>query len=360
MRQRGPRLPSKVHINSYMSAFIADPLQAMSFDRCEDLQGLPRAHWAFREERFEDVVPACTEEIDSTEHWARHQPEARLLRGTFHLLCGCFAECQQDFEALIGDAEADATLRAYALIRSAALRFQLQQQDEAMDAFEQAARLVCDNPDLHHQRALIHSKLQDFESALIDFEMAAWLAPGHVSSLALKHFTEYKLAKLQDDQPGMEAALRGLDEVSAADPSTIDGHMLKGSIMSERKDFAEALTCFEKAAQLAPWNPVLLANRAILELKQHDDAELVIPLLYEAIELDPRCATPYGPLATLEMKRHNPDKAVELLNQSCLYGDSLQEVLHACTVRNGILACTVANKNLGIDQQRHPGPGAIV
>ncbi|SPP78841.1 mitochondrial import receptor subunit TOM70-like [Drosophila guanche] len=367
MRQRGPRLPSKMHINSHMSAFSADPLQAMSFDRCEDLQGFPRAHWAFRDQRFEDVIPACSEEIDSTEHWARHKPEARLLRGTFHLLCGSFAECQQDFEALIGDADADATLRAYALIRSGALRLQLQQQDEALDAFEQAARLAPDNPDLYHQRALIHSKLQDLEAALVDFEMASCLAPGHGSSVALKHFTEYQLAKLQDDQPRMATALRRLDKVGAAFPNTIDGHMLKGSIMSERKDFARALACFEKAARLAPRNPVLMANRAILELKQHDNAELIIPLLYEAIELDPRCATPYAKLATLEMKRHNPDKAVELLNQSCLYSDSLQEVLHACTVRNGIMACTVAKKNLGmglglgVDQQRHPaGPEATV
>ncbi|XP_022223477.2 mitochondrial import receptor subunit TOM70-like [Drosophila obscura] len=347
MSQRGPLFPSKLQINTYMSAFIADPLQTGNFDR--SLRGFPRAYWAFREERFEDVIPACTEEIESAEDWAQHKAEARLMRGTFHLLCGSSAECQQDFDALIGDPQVDATLRAYALIRSAALRFQLCRGHEAMDAFEQAERLVRDNPDVHHQRGLILRKLQQLETALMDFEMAARLAPGHVGPVALKHFTEYHLAARLNSPPRMETALRKLGEMSAAYPNTIDGPVMKGRLMTERKDFVGALACFEEAIELAPKNSMLMTHWAVMELRRHNNAELIMPILYEAIELDPRYHMPYGVLATLELKRNNPDKAVELLRQSCLHCGTYNEVLHACCLRNAIVARTAAKRSLAND-----------
>ncbi|XP_017146550.1 mitochondrial import receptor subunit TOM70-like [Drosophila miranda] len=353
MRQRGSLFPSKVRINSYMQAFIADPLMKLSFPRPlkenEVLRGFPRALWAFREERFEDVIPACTEEIDTLEYWSQYKTEARLMRGTFHLLCGSFYECHQDFEAVIGDAKANNELRAYALIRSAALCFQLRRQNKAMDAFEQAERLVRDNPDVYHQRGLILSKLEHYEVALMDFEMAARLAPGHVSPVVLKHFTEYHLSSLENDPQRMETALKKLDEVPLAHPNSIDAYMMRGSLLARRKDFVEALLCFERATELAPKNPVLMVNRAILELKRHGNAELVLPMLYEAIELDPRCHMTYPILVTLEIKRNNPEKAIELLNQSCLHTGTYNEVLHACSMRNALMARTVARKNLGID-----------
>jgi len=69
-----------------------------------DFRGLARAKQAFKSQNYEDIIPACNEEIESDEN---HKMEALVLRATFHLLLGEHNKALSDLEAVIEDVDAN-------------------------------------------------------------------------------------------------------------------------------------------------------------------------------------------------------------------------------------------------------------
>lgn len=109
---RVPVVPSACFVSTYMRSFIADPLQTMTVPtpaEGEDapLRGFLRARRAFEEQRYDDIIAACTEEIESSESESQYKVEALLMRGTFHLLCGSFTESKNDLDAILGNGKAE-------------------------------------------------------------------------------------------------------------------------------------------------------------------------------------------------------------------------------------------------------------
>ncbi|XP_022216152.2 mitochondrial import receptor subunit TOM70-like [Drosophila obscura] len=94
---------------------------ALPSKRCiPPLRGLLRAHRAFIEERFEDVISACTEEIESaTEADSQYKLQALFMRGTLHLLCGSTHESRRDYMAVLANLSAYDNLRIYTQVRCA-------------------------------------------------------------------------------------------------------------------------------------------------------------------------------------------------------------------------------------------------
>lgn len=66
---------------------------------------MARAKQAFKSQNYEDIIPACTEEIESADD--SHKMEALVLRATFHLLLGEHSKALSDFEAVIENEEAN-------------------------------------------------------------------------------------------------------------------------------------------------------------------------------------------------------------------------------------------------------------
>lgn len=118
IHDRVPVVPSASFVGTYMRSFIADPLQTMSVPPTAVAdtppRGFLRARRAFDEQRFDDIIAACTEEIESSESESQYKVEALLMRGTFHLLCGSFAESKNDLDAILANGKrVDLKLYAY-------------------------------------------------------------------------------------------------------------------------------------------------------------------------------------------------------------------------------------------------------
>ena len=107
MKDKVPLLPSKSFISTYLRSFVADPLQTLRLPETvtsqEKLHGFARAKQALDEQRYAEILAACTEEIESSESESQYKTEALLLRGTFHLLSGSFNEAKQDLDAVINN-----------------------------------------------------------------------------------------------------------------------------------------------------------------------------------------------------------------------------------------------------------------
>lgn len=102
MATREPLLPSPCFIQKYFESFVSDPV-TKEVPKADNPKGYVRAKIAFDEGNYEDVIGACSEEINSSESESQYKPEALLLRGTFHLLSGNFPQSKLDLDAVISN-----------------------------------------------------------------------------------------------------------------------------------------------------------------------------------------------------------------------------------------------------------------
>ncbi|XP_068151376.1 mitochondrial import receptor subunit TOM70 [Drosophila tropicalis] len=351
MKNRKPIVPSSSFVNTYMRSFIADPLQRTDLPKSDGgpLRGFLKARQAFEDEKFDEIIPACTDEIESSEAESQYKVEALLMRGTFHLLCGSYEECKQDFNAIIENDDADANLRSYAYIKRAALFIQLEDRENGLADFDRAEKLNPKNADLYHQRAQILLLLEHIEPALAEFDKAVSLAPDHAIAQVQKCYAEYRLALLSGDQKRLETVMRSFEQAIEKYPDCVECYSLMAQVLADQQQFAQASQYYDKAMKLAPTNPALIVHQAIMMLQWRGDIEKAVQLLELAIEVDPKCELAYETLGTVEVQRAHLARAVELFEKALIYSKSQAELVHVYSLRNAALAQINVTKKLGID-----------
>lgn len=103
--------------------------------------GFLKAKLAFATENFEEIIPACTEEINSSESESHFIMEALSLRASFLLLSGSHKDALEDFKSIIEAANCDVKIKVNTLIKRASLHMQLDNIDECLEDFAKAAEL---------------------------------------------------------------------------------------------------------------------------------------------------------------------------------------------------------------------------
>ncbi|XP_002134388.2 mitochondrial import receptor subunit TOM70-like [Drosophila pseudoobscura] len=357
MIREGTSLPSKRYIRSYLATFIADPMLTMTLPSSDDavadapVRGFARAHRAFLEERFEDVISACTEEIDSSAAGGQYRMHALFLRATLHLLSGSAQECEQDLQTLLGNDETDDELRIYAQIRYATLIFQANQDGQFLGALSQAEMLGPKNPDIYNQRAMLLSHMERFEEALDDFEIAARLAPTHALTVLNKHLTDYRIAVKEGDQERLEMSVQRLQLTTGRFPDCEEGLVMLSQVHTEQKNYLQASKCLERAVKLSPTNAELLCHQAVLEFEWHDDIELFFAKLEQAILLDSQCRLIYENLGRAELRLKNLPLAVNYFFWAISHSRGLEEMYNSYSLHNATVAEVTALENLGMAQE---------
>ncbi|KAM8716640.1 hypothetical protein ACLKA7_003508 [Drosophila subpalustris] len=353
MREHVPVVPSAAFVNTYMRSFIADPLQTMNVppSAVADTppRGFLRARRAFDDQKFDDIIAACTEEIESSESESQYKVEALLMRGTFYLLCGSFADSKNDFDAILANDDADSTLRVYAFIKRAALFIQTDEREKGLADFLEAEKLKPDNADVYHQRAQILLLLEQIEEALIEFDKAVRLAPNHAIAYVQKCYAEYRLSLMTSDQSRLERVIRDFEQAIEKFPDCVECYSLMAQVLADQQQFPQAQLFYEKAMKLAPTNPSLLVHQAIMMLQWRGDIDAAVQLLNRAIEVDPKCELAYETLGTVEVQRAQLQRAVDLFEKALLYAKSQAELVHVYSLRNAALAQINVTRKLGID-----------
>ena len=100
---------SKDYVRTSLNEFEDDPIMSKSLineiHAAQPDSPLARAYQAFEEGRFTDIPSLCSQELDSSETSPYRLP-VLLLRGSFYLLMGNYAEAISDFDAVINDPNA--------------------------------------------------------------------------------------------------------------------------------------------------------------------------------------------------------------------------------------------------------------
>lgn len=354
MAGRQPVVPSKNFIRSYLRSFGSDPVQQKSSapiteNGNETVRGYQRAKQALEAEEYEDIIAACTEEIESSESESQHKSEALLLRGTFQLLSGCFEESQQDLDAVINNADADVELRTNALIKRASLYMQLEKKDLGLADFDAAEKILPSNADIYHQRAQIFILLDQLPEALREFEVAVKLAPNNAMAYVQKCYAEYRLALMSNDQMRLMMVMKDFKNAIEKFPDCVECYSLMAQVLSDQQQFEQSDQFFEKALKLAPENASLYVHRGIMLLQWKGDIDGAITYMNKALEVDDKCELAYETLGTVEVQRANLDRAVELFENAIKLARSRAEMCHLYALRNAAVAQINVTRKLRID-----------
>lgn len=100
-----------------------------------------KAKLAFATEKFEEIIPACTEELNLSESESTFTTEAYSLRGSFYFLTGQFNEAFEDFTAIIESDDANDLIQVNALIKRASIHMQTDKINDCLGDYEKAAIL---------------------------------------------------------------------------------------------------------------------------------------------------------------------------------------------------------------------------
>lgn len=346
---RVPLLPSKNFIKTFFKSFVQDPCVVKEVPKSENPKGYVRAKMAFDSSDFDDVIPACTEEIESSESESQYKSEALLMRGTFHLLSANFPESKADLDAVIDNVDADVNLRSNALIKRASLHIQLDDKNTGMEDFEYSVKLQPNNPDIYHQRAQIYILMDQLDAALKEFEMAVKLSPKHAIAYIQKCYAEYRLAILNNDQMRLMGIMKEFKNAVEKFPDCVECYSLMAQVLSDQQQFDQADSFFEKAIKMAPDNASFYVHRGIMLLQWKGDVEQAVALMKKSIEIDEKCELAYETLGTIEVQRANLDAAVELFEKAIKLAKSQTEMSHLCALRNAAIAQINVTRKLGIN-----------
>lgn len=297
--------------------------------------------------RFDKVISACTEEIESVE--AKHKLEATLLRGTFYLLVGSLIEALKDFDTIINSNDASTAFKVNALIKRASANVQCEQHLKGFEDFAAAENLDTQNADVYHQRGQVFVLLERLEEALADFNKAVILSPELCSAYVQKCYAEYRYALATQNQVQVYHAIQATQKAIEMFPNNTESYNILAQILTEQQQFDKADELFEKAIDLAPTHATLYVHRGLLYLQWNGDIQKALGYLNKAIEVDEKCELAYETLGTIQVQRGLLEQAVELFEKALTLSRTEIEMVHLYSLRNAAIAQLNVAKKLGLD-----------
>lgn len=253
MESKQPIEPSKYFVVNYFKSFSQDPVHKVVVGSSEP-KGFVRAITAFKEGNFNDIIPACTEEIETCEDESEYKLEAILLRGTFCLLSGQYESSLNDFNTVINNPEADPKLRSNALTKRASLHMQTEQKELTFTDFDLAIEIDPENPDVYHHRGQVFLLLEQLTEAVSDFSKATELMPKNPLTYVHKLYSEYRQAVNDQDNTKLFAKVEEFSDAIKEHPTCVEVYSLFAQILSDQQQFQVADEYFEKAMKLEPGN----------------------------------------------------------------------------------------------------------
>lgn len=158
MENNIPIMPSERFIQTYFTSFRRNPFAVETTEVSESLntKGLERAQQALKDQRYDDVIPICTEEIDRLEE--RDNPvkmQLYLLRATFNILLGQADAAMPDLDIVINSDSASKAVKVNALINRARLFMQVENNEKCFEDYKLAVEIDADCSDIYHHRGQV-------------------------------------------------------------------------------------------------------------------------------------------------------------------------------------------------------------
>ncbi|XP_014285604.1 mitochondrial import receptor subunit TOM70 [Halyomorpha halys] len=334
MKSRSIVLPSDYFIKAYFASFAHDPVIAdlpKSVTSDNELRGIEKAKQAMVEEKYSDIISACTEELENPSS-DKGKEHALLLRSSMYILTWQIKEAMSDLTFLI-NTSSDVKVQANALLKRACLYMQAEEVDNAMADFDKAAIIDPNNPDIPHQRAQMYLLGEKLEEAVEEFQKAIALHPTSGLVLVQKLYAEYRLGVSRNDSSIAQTAKKGLQNAINKFPNTPEGYMLLAQVYNDAQDYEKAEATFDLGIKADEKNASILVHKGLLYLQWKGDIEKASKLIEKGIEVDPKCEFAYETLASIEVQKGNLMRAVTLFDKALPLAKSEREASHILSLR---------------------------
>jgi tetratricopeptide (TPR) repeat protein len=177
---------------------------------------------------------------------------------------------------------------------------------EAVDAFQNAAKLQPKDPEPHLSAGLTLESQKKFQEAAAEFQKAAELDPKSSEALAglVNSYTQAQ------QFPEAETALR---KFLALDPSNATAHVQLGRILAAERKWDDATTELEAGLKLQPGDTEAQRQLASIYLQQKN-YDLAIPHIETALQTSPKDARLHHWLGqSLLAQKHFPEAQKQLI-----------------------------------------------
>ncbi|XP_050308004.1 mitochondrial import receptor subunit TOM70 [Anthonomus grandis grandis] len=360
VRTRKHIIPSKNFIKTYFASFSEDPVYKKIMETTDplgqgELKGFLKAKLAFATEKYEEIIPACTEELNLSESESNFKAEARSLRASFYFLTGQFKEAVEDLTNNIESDSADLKIKVNALIKRSSIYMQTEKLDECLNDFDKAEILGPDNSDVFHHRGQVLLLMEKTEEARADFQKAVKLNPNFPIAVVQKCYTDYRHAMQSQDIGVLMKSLQDFREAILKFPNCPETYILFAQVQTERQEFQEAEELYQKAMKVDENNASVYVHRGLLMLQWKGDIENAVRLMRQAISIDEKCEFAYETLGTVEVQRGNLVIAIELFNKAIGLARSEMEMIHLFSLRDAAASQLKVATKLGIGLQLMKG-----
>ncbi|KAL2747199.1 mitochondrial import receptor subunit TOM70 [Vespula maculifrons] len=345
-------MPSKYFINTYINSFYNDPIFSTSIKLRYDNPsvGFTKIMKALDDQDYDNIIPLCTNEIDSEQlevlPW---KMEMLLLRATFYLLLGKHDAALEDFEKIINSTDASKEVKVNALIKRASLYMQLENPEKSFIDFDLAINLDPNCSDIYHHRGQIDLLMEKMDEAKEDFQKAVDLNPDFALAYVQKCYTDYRYAIVKRDVLLVESCLKNFEKAFEKFPDCPDCYTLYAEVLSETLDYKKADWYFAKAIEKDPNNATIYVHRGLLQLQWNNTIDKAVEYINEALKLDDKCKFGYETLGTIEVQRGNYKEAIELFDKALALGRTSIELTHIFSLKDGAKAQLTIKDRLGPD-----------
>lgn len=186
-------------------------------------------------------------------------------------------------------------------------------------------RDIPDSPEDIRALKMIQAKLIGFTN---DLEDTLKVYPTDDKS----EFARYARAIAYFRHPDIAKGLTEIDSLLAEDPGNPYFHELKGQMLYENGDILGSLPPLEAAAQILPYEPLILTlyGTALLSTNQIEDIELAVTVLKSSLAYDPNNSSSWYQLAIAYNRIGDTgNTALATAERFLLLGNSLKAKFHA-------------------------------
>lgn len=343
-------MPSKYFIKTYISTFHKDPVFArlQNTDDSNISKGFVKILECVKEEKYDDVIPLCNEEINNSEsNTLPHKMEILLLRATFYLLLGQHDSAIEDLGTIISSDSVSSDVKVNALIKRATLFMQLESSDKSFSDFKMAAELDPECGDIYHHRGQVNLLMEKIDEARDDFKKAVDLNPTFGVAFVQKCYADYRYGIVKRDMEVIAEAMKGFEQAIEKFPDCSECYTLFAQMLSETQEFQKADMYFAKAIEKDPTNAAVHVHRGLLQLQWNGDVDKAVEYINKALLLDDKCEYGYETLGTIEVQRGNLTEAIKLFDKALALGRTAMELTHIFSLRDAAKTQLTIKDRLG-------------
>ncbi|CAG9822976.1 unnamed protein product [Phaedon cochleariae] len=353
IKNRKPVIPSKNFIKTYFVSFSNDPVYKKLLETTDplgqgDLTGFLKAKLAFATEKYEEIIPACTEELNFSESESSYKLEALSLRASFYFLTGQFTLALEDLTSIINTKDADSLIKVNALIKRSSIYMQTERIQECLADLETASELGPDVSDVYHHRGQVKLLMEKTDEARSDFQKAVSLNPNFAVAVVQKSYSDYRQAMQTQDVGLLMQSMNDFRSAIERFPTCPETYILFAQVKTEKQEFHEAEELYKRAMEIDPENASVYVHRGLLLLQWKGEIENAVQLMREGIRIDEKSEFAYETLGTVEVQRGNLVIAIDLFNKAIALARSEMEMVHLFSLRDAAASQLKIASKLGV------------